>query len=55
LVVKLIGTPIRSWFLALYLPSVWQWPVILAMIALGLAMVAAPIAIQRRYERAQPA
>ncbi|MGD9894344.1 MAG: hypothetical protein AB7R89_10680 [Dehalococcoidia bacterium] len=55
LIVKLIGTPIHSWFLALYLPSVWQWPVIIGMIALGLAMVAIPIAIQRRYERAQAA
>jgi ABC-2 type transport system permease protein len=55
LVVKLIGTPIRSWFLALYLPSIWQWPVIIGMIALGLAMVATAYRIQRRYERAQTA
>ncbi|MGH2602035.1 MAG: hypothetical protein ACRDJ9_21940, partial [Dehalococcoidia bacterium] len=51
LVFKLIGPPVRSWFLALYLPPVWQWPVIVAMIALGLAMLAAAIMIPRRYER----
>ena len=37
---KLTETPTRSWFLALYLPDAYQWPLIAAMIALGLAMLA---------------
>jgi hypothetical protein len=38
-VMKLTETPTRSWFLALYLPDAWQWPLIAAMLALGLAML----------------
>ena len=38
-VMKLTETPTRSWFLALYLPDAYQWPMIIAMIALGLAML----------------
>ena len=47
LVFKLAGSPVRSWFLPLYLPPAWQWPVILGMIALGLAMVGTAVAIPR--------
>jgi ABC-2 type transport system permease protein len=50
-VFKLVGSPVRSWFLALYLPPAWQWPVILGMIALGLAMVAIAVEIPRRHRR----
>ena len=38
-VMKLTETPTRSWFLALYLPDAYQWPLIAAMLALGLAML----------------
>jgi hypothetical protein len=38
-VMKLTETPTRSWFLALYLPDAYQWPMIAAMFALGLAML----------------
>ena len=48
---KLAGSPVRSWFLPLYLPPAWQWPVILGMIALGLAMVGTAVAIPRRHAR----
>ncbi|HEX2516072.1 MAG TPA: alpha/beta hydrolase, partial [Chloroflexota bacterium] len=51
LVFKLAGSPVRSWFLPLYLPPAWQWPVILGMIALGLAMVGTAVAIPRRHAR----
>jgi ABC-2 type transport system permease protein len=51
LVVKLTGSSVRSWFLALYLPPIFQWPVIFAMIALGSAMFYAAIAIQREHDR----
>jgi hypothetical protein len=40
-IMKLTETPTRSWFLALYLPDALQWPMIAAMIALGLAMLRA--------------
>ncbi|HWK25627.1 MAG TPA: hypothetical protein VNS09_03640 [Solirubrobacter sp.] len=40
-VMKLTETPTRSWFAALYVPDAYQWPVIAAMVALGLAMLRA--------------
>ena len=36
LIDKLSGGHVRSWFLALYLPEVWQWPTIMLMILIGL-------------------
>ena len=42
---KLTETPTRSWFLALYLPDTYQWPLIAAMIALGLLMLGAGISL----------
>ncbi|MFI6802909.1 hypothetical protein [Streptosporangium canum] len=35
--IKLSGSTDRVWFLALYLPDPWQWPVIAGMILIGLA------------------
>lgn len=46
-IMKLTGTPARSWFLALHLPAAYQWPLIAAMIALGLAMLGAGITLAR--------
>ena len=37
--------PTRSWFLALYLPDAYQWPLIAAMIALGLSMLGAGVSL----------
>ena len=37
LLIKLSGGHARIWFLALYLPGAWQWPVITLMFLLGLA------------------
>lgn len=34
------GIEAKAWFLAMYVPSPWQWPVALGMILLGLAMYA---------------
>ena len=45
---KSIGTPTRSWFLALYAPDAYQWPLIAAMTALGLAMLGAGVTLARR-------
>ncbi|MFC4588068.1 sensor histidine kinase [Sphaerisporangium corydalis] len=36
---KIFNSPERSWFLALYLPPILQWPTIIGMIALGVVMV----------------
>ena len=44
-VMKLTETPARSWFLALYLPDPYQWPMIAAMLALGLAMLRAGMSL----------
>ncbi|NRQ32744.1 sensor histidine kinase [Nonomuraea sp. NN258] len=35
----------KTWFLALYLPQPWQWPTILAMIAIGITMYVLAIRI----------
>jgi hypothetical protein len=43
LILKVAGTPIRSWFLALYPPAPYQWAIITVMIAIGLAMLATAI------------
>ena len=39
LVLKLTHTPVRSWFLATYLPVPLQWPAIAAMVGVGLTML----------------
>jgi hypothetical protein len=44
-VMKLTETPSRSWFLALYVPDAYQWPLIAAMLALGLAMLRAGMSL----------
>jgi len=44
-IMKLTETPTRSWFLALYLPDAFQWPLIAAMIALGVSMLGAGIGL----------
>ncbi|MFG3442876.1 sensor histidine kinase [Nonomuraea sp. NPDC047897] len=48
---KIIDFRHRSWFLALYLPGPWQWPVILFMIALGIAMYVLAITIPAAHTR----
>lgn len=51
LIVKLSGSHTRVWFLALYLPAQWQWPVIAAMILLGLLAYGGALAIYVRATR----
>lgn len=38
LIIRLSGSHTRVWFLALYLPAAWQWPVIIIMLLLGVAI-----------------
>lgn len=52
LIIKLSGSHTRVWFLALYLPAAWQWPVIAGMILLGLAAYGAALSIYVRHNRA---
>ena len=52
MVFKLAGSSHRAWFLALYLPCPLQWPVLVAMVVVGLAML---LAVVRVYRRAVPA
>ena len=54
LILKLAGTPVRSWFLALYLPNPYQWPMIAAMITLGLVMLATAVRTTSTSHRARP-
>lgn len=52
-VFKIIDFDEKAWFLALHLPEIWQWPTIIAMIALGLTMhiMAVRIPIAHNRER----
>jgi ABC-2 type transport system permease protein len=54
LAMTLTGTEAKSWFLALYVPDVWQWPVMLGMIALGLGLLGFGAWLTRREHRAVP-
>jgi ABC-2 type transport system permease protein len=40
LLMKLSGDVAQLWFLALYMPQAWQWPVIILMFAIGAASLA---------------
>ncbi|MEU4535620.1 histidine kinase [Streptosporangium sp. NPDC023825] len=53
MVMKLIDTDNRSWFLALYLPEALQWPLIVFNILLGLSMYAAGMLIPVMHARQQ--
>jgi hypothetical protein len=46
-ILKAVGTPTRSWFLALYVPDPYQWPLIATMVTIGLAMLATGITLVR--------
>jgi hypothetical protein len=48
---KIIGFDEKTWFLALHLPEVWQWPTIIGMIALGLTMHTMAIRIPATHNR----
>ncbi|HEV7710355.1 MAG TPA: histidine kinase [Asanoa sp.] len=48
---KLTGNTNASWFLPLHLSDPWQWPAIIGMIALGLAMYALAIWLPARRSR----
>ncbi|MGC5015946.1 hypothetical protein ACLQ2R_34720 [Streptosporangium sp. DT93] len=53
---KATGSPTRAWFLALYLPPWLQWPTIVFMVLLGVAVYVTGVVIpyrRRRLSRAQ--
>ncbi|MEU8380443.1 histidine kinase [Streptosporangium sp. NPDC048865] len=53
MVMKIIDVENRSWFLALYLPELLQWPLIVFNILLGLSMYAAGMLIPVMHARQQ--
>ena len=53
LLMKLSGGHARVWFLALYLPGAWQWPVITLMFLLGLASLGLAARIWTTEPRSQ--
>lgn len=55
MVMKILGIGDPSWFLALHLPPVWQWPTIIFMIALGLLMYGYAILIPMRLSSSSSA
>ncbi|WP_432927629.1 sensor histidine kinase [Microbispora sp. CA-135349] len=44
MVLKIVGSPVKSWFLGLYVPEPFQWPVIVGMILLGGGLLAVALA-----------
>ncbi|MEV0389929.1 histidine kinase [Nonomuraea sp. NPDC050643] len=48
---KIFGIDEKTWFLALHLPEVWQWPVIAGMITLGVLMHVMAIRIPATHDR----
>lgn len=50
-ILLLSGDHTRSWFLALYAPAGWQWPIALAMVALGSAMYGTGLLLLLRARR----
>ncbi|MFB9631260.1 sensor histidine kinase [Nonomuraea helvata] len=57
---KIFDIDEKAWFLALYMPEVWQWPVILGMITVGVLMYIFAIWLpsthnrERWFERVKP-
>ncbi|MET8161452.1 histidine kinase, partial [Sphaerisporangium sp. NPDC005289] len=52
---KIFDADERSWFLALYLPEVFQWPAIIGMIVLGVAMAVTAYGLTQEIKRAEAA
>ncbi|MEU8363772.1 hypothetical protein AB0C27_47905 [Nonomuraea sp. NPDC048882] len=55
MVMKIFGFENPVWFLALHLPPIWQWPMIIFMIALGLLMYGYAFLIPMRLSSTSPA
>ncbi|MFC4942751.1 hypothetical protein [Pseudonocardia sp. GCM10023141] len=55
MIFKFSGVETKSWFLAMHVPDAWSWPVIVAMIALGLAMYATVASVFWAPAAPQPA
>ncbi|MGW0806163.1 sensor histidine kinase [Nonomuraea sp. NPDC002799] len=48
---KIFSIEEKTWFLALHLPEIWQWPVILGMITLGVGMHVMAMLIPATHDR----
>ncbi|MFC4111154.1 sensor histidine kinase [Nonomuraea zeae] len=48
---KIFGIEEKTWFVALYLPEIWQWPAICGMIILGVIMHVLAIRIPATHNR----
>ncbi|WP_377267779.1 hypothetical protein [Peterkaempfera sp. SMS 1(5)a] len=53
LVILITGAPVRSWFLALYMPDAWSWVTDFAMISIGTVLYSQAIRITARGSRNQ--
>jgi hypothetical protein len=51
LFIKLSGSSSRGWFLALYLPTAWQWPVIILMLLLGSTILEAMVLLYLTHKK----
>ncbi|WP_051713506.1 hypothetical protein [Actinoalloteichus caeruleus] len=54
MILKLVGSDARSWFLALWMPDHLQWPVIIGMMVLGLGILATGFVIAAKYDIRPP-
>ncbi|GGO01791.1 sensor histidine kinase [Microbispora bryophytorum] len=53
MVLKLMGSPVKSWFLGLRVSEPFQWPVIMGMILLGGGLLAVALATTARTREAE--
>lgn len=53
MILKIVGTDERSWFLALYLPEPLQWPMIIFNIFLGMTLYGLAIGLPLSHSRKQ--
>jgi hypothetical protein len=53
MILKLSGADVKSWFLALYMPEPFQWPVIIGMILLGGGMIATAAVLTAKSREAK--
>ncbi|QBI53957.1 hypothetical protein [Streptomonospora litoralis] len=55
MLLKLADSDTKSWFLPLWLPEPLQWPVMIGMVVLGLALIVVGVLVAQRYDIRPPA
>lgn len=50
MILELVGSDVKSWFLARWLPGAVRWPTMIGMVVIGLVVIGIGVAIARRYD-----